>query len=117
MAGQLQRRLRFARPALVLAVASLLVASAAGAATTSSPSPDARLDAALQAIVDRNDGPPGISVVVQRDATPVLHTAGVADTATKAPIGLDDAMRLASTAKAFSGATATSLVAKGSLYI
>ena len=54
-------------------------------------------------------------MVVQRGASPVLHTAGVADTATKAQIALDDSMRLASVAKAFSGATALSLVADGTL--
>ena len=66
---------------------------------------------------DATTGRPGVSVVVQRGASPVLHTAGVADTATKAQIALDDAMRLASVAKAFSGAAALSLVADGTLQL
>lgn len=96
-------------------LAALTVAvPAAGAATKS---PDAQLDAAMQQIVKRKDGPPGISVVVQRGATPVLHTAGVADQATNAPWQLDDSMRLASVAKAFTGAAALFLVAEGRLAV
>jgi D-alanyl-D-alanine carboxypeptidase len=53
--------------------------------------------------------------VVQSGDTPVLHTAGVADVATGAPIGVDDSMRLASVAKAFSGAAALALYAEGTL--
>ena len=54
-------------------------------------------------------------MVVQRDAEPVQLTAGDGDVATKAPFGLTDAMRLASVAKAFSGAAAVSAVADGKL--
>ena len=63
----------------------------------------------------RADGSPGVSVVVQRGSSPTLFTAGVADTATKQPIAIHDAMRLASVAKAFSGAAAVSAVADGKL--
>jgi D-alanyl-D-alanine carboxypeptidase len=95
------------------AVAALAVA--APAADAAAKSPDAQLDAALQKIVARKDGPPGISVVVQRGDTPVLHTAGAADLTTKQPFTLDDSMRLASVAKAFTGAAALALVAQGKL--
>jgi D-alanyl-D-alanine carboxypeptidase len=98
----------------LLAVASLvLVALPSGAATSKA---DTALQRALDAIVQREDGPPGIAVVVQRGSQPaILHTAGVADISTKQPITAGDAMRLASVAKAFSGAAAVSAVADGKL--
>jgi D-alanyl-D-alanine carboxypeptidase len=82
-----------------------------GAATA-----DQRLDRAIEAFVDADGGPPGIAVVVQRGAGgAALHTAGVADLTTGAEIAMDDHMRLASVAKAFSGAAALSVVADGKL--
>ena len=88
------------------------VVPASGAATSEGRH---RVHRALDAFVRRADASPGISVVVQRDAMPVLHAAGLADTATEAPIRIDDSMRLASVAKAFSGAAALALVADGNL--
>src|SRR6476619_5507343 len=82
-----------------------LVAPAGGAATSKA---DAALQRALDAFVKRSDGPNGISVVVQSGAEPVQFTAGVGDVATKAPWAVSDEMRLASVAKAFSGAAALS---------
>jgi D-alanyl-D-alanine carboxypeptidase len=69
----------------------------------------------MDAIVKHADGPPGISVVVQRGAAPVQLTAGYGDAATQQPFGLTDAMRLASVAKAFCGAAAVSAVGDGKL--
>jgi len=97
-----------------LALTGVLTAPAAGAASSTAKA-DAALQRALDAIVKHRDGPPGISVVVQRGAHPVQLTAGVGDLATKQPFGLTDAMRLASVAKAFSGAAAVSAVADGKL--
>lgn len=54
-------------------------------------------------------------MVVQRGRRAMLHTAGVADVRTRRSIKLSDHMRLASVAKAFSGAVALSLVAEGKL--
>jgi D-alanyl-D-alanine carboxypeptidase len=96
-----------------LALATLVVAApGVGAATAKD---EAALQRALDAFVKRADGPNGISVVVQRDADPVQLTAGYGDVATRSPFGLTDAMRLASVAKAFSGAAAMSAVADGKL--
>jgi D-alanyl-D-alanine carboxypeptidase len=96
-----------------LAIAgSLLVVPASGAATSKA---DTALQQALDAFVKRPDGPHGISVVVQSGADPVQLTAGVGDVATKAPWGVGDEMRMASVAKAFSGAAAVSAVADGKL--
>lgn len=97
-----------------LVVATVVVTAPNSGATTSTA--DRNLQRALDAIVTRDDGPPGISVVVQRGSAPAtLLTAGVADTATETPFAAGDAMRMASVAKAFSGAAALSLVAEGKL--
>jgi D-alanyl-D-alanine carboxypeptidase len=76
---------------------------------------DIALDRALAQLVRQADGPPGVAVVVQRGAQAVLHQAGTADLATGTPIRAFESMRLASVAKAFSGAVALSLVAGGRL--
>ncbi len=69
----------------------------------------------MQRLVSRPDGPPGAISVVQRGKHRRVHKAGVADLgADKAPGGRMR-MRIASTAKAMSGATALSLVARGKL--
>ena len=99
---------------VAVAAASLALVALPGGAVPSR-TPDTNLDRALDAFVAQKDGPPGVSVVVQRGASPVLHTAGVADTSTTAPIAIDDSMRLASVAKAFSGSAALSLVGDGTL--
>ena len=92
------------------------VAQNAGAASAGrAHRADAALDRALARLVRHADGPPGIAVVVQRGHRPVLHRAGTANLATGAPIRASDSMRLASVAKAFSGAVALSLVADGKL--
>lgn len=54
-------------------------------------------------------------VVLQRDRTSRVLRAGVADLATGRPIEPTDHMRIASTAKAFSGAVALRLVQQGAL--
>jgi D-alanyl-D-alanine carboxypeptidase len=90
------------------------ISAAAGA--TSASTADTRLDRALTALVGRSDGPPGAAVVVQRaTAGPVLHQAGTAVAGTDTPIVATDHIRLASVAKAFSGAVALSVVASGEL--
>jgi D-alanyl-D-alanine carboxypeptidase len=84
-------------------------------ASSDTASADRALDLALTTFVETGASP-GIAAVVQRgDSAAVLHTAGEADTATGAPIGIDDHVRLASVAKAFSGAVALSVVADGAL--
>jgi D-alanyl-D-alanine carboxypeptidase len=76
---------------------------------------DAALDRALTRLVQRPDGPPGAIALVQRGSQKVLHRAGVADLNGKTPIEGADSMRLASVAKAFSGAVALSAAADGAL--
>jgi len=98
--------------AIVVALAIAVLPTGAHAASSVA---DRNLQRALDAIVTRDDGPPGVSAVVQRGSTPKFFTAGVADTTTKQPFASGDAMRMASVAKAFSGATALSLVAESEL--
>ena len=84
-------------------------------ATTSVKASDAALDGALKALVARHGGPPGVIAVVQRGQDREVHTFGVANIETGRRIGINDRMRIASAAKAFSGAVALSLVSKGKL--
>jgi D-alanyl-D-alanine carboxypeptidase len=98
--------------ALAVALAGVLPAAAA---TSKPAAADAALDQALERFVGQLDGPPGIAVVVQRGAAPSLHEAGAAVFDTTTPIQSTDHVRLASVAKAFSGAVATSVVASGEL--
>lgn len=103
------------RMVLVGSLALVMLGVMAPGSGAAPPSSDTALQRALDAFVKRADGPPGISVVVQRGAQPEQFTAGLGDVATKQEFGLTDAMRLASVAKAFSGAAAVSAVADGKL--
>lgn len=73
------------------------------------------LSAALRGLVRMPDGPPGAIVVVQRGGRRHVYAAGVRRLGTRQPVRAADRMRVASTAKAFSGAVALSLVADGKL--
>ena len=73
------------------------------------------LQRALEHFVSREGGPPGIIVVVTRGKSIDVHTAGVANLESRRPIHIHDHMRLASVAKAFSGAASLSLVTSGQL--
>jgi D-alanyl-D-alanine carboxypeptidase len=69
----------------------------------------------LEQLVRAPGGPPGAIAVLQRDGARRVVRAGVADLATGRPPQPDDHMRIASTAKAFSGAVALSLVDRHAL--
>jgi D-alanyl-D-alanine carboxypeptidase len=60
-------------------------------------------------------GPPGVIAVIQRGKHREIHTFGVANVRTGRPMRIDDRMRIASAAKAFSGAVALSLVSEDKL--
>lgn len=83
------------------------------ASETGSPADD--LDRALAELVAMPGGPPGVISIVQVGDKQTVHTAGVADTTTGAAPEATDHMRIASAAKAFSGAAALSLVDQGKL--
>ncbi len=91
----------------------------AGAVLMTAPSPvlaaDTRLQRQLDALVAAEGGPPGAIVTLRRGGHTKVFTAGVADTKTRRPPRANDRMRIASVAKAFSGAVALRLVADGKL--
>ena len=78
-----------------------------------------RSGSALQRAVDHltevPEGPPGAVVLVQRAADLRVVRAGVANVLTRAPMRPWKHMRIASTAKAYSGGVALSLVEQGLL--
>ncbi|WP_268270568.1 serine hydrolase domain-containing protein [Streptomyces sp. MNU76] len=110
------------RPSLVALLGAsclggLLLAPTAGASADGGA--DGRGERALQRqleeLVATPGGPPGVIAVLQRDGSPRVLRAGVADLESGRPIEITDHMRIASTAKAFSGAVALRLVQQGEL--
>ncbi|MFF1542620.1 serine hydrolase domain-containing protein [Streptomyces sp. NPDC058291] len=104
---------------IVVATASLaaLVPATSGAASGAGPGPSD--DRALQRQIDRfvsePGGPPGVIAVLRDGRRTRVLRAGVSDLATGRPPQVKDHMRIASTAKAFNGAVALSLVDRGAL--
>jgi D-alanyl-D-alanine carboxypeptidase len=98
-------------------IAIALFSTCTGTALASDPvsKADRALDRALQRLVKIPGGPPGVIAVVQRGNRREVHTAGVADVMTGAPLRARQYARIGSTAKAFSGAVALSLVDQGVL--
>jgi D-alanyl-D-alanine carboxypeptidase len=76
---------------------------------------DAALDRALEELVAMRGGPPGVIAIVQRGPHREVHSFGVRNLNGDLPLRAKDHMRIASAAKAFSGAVALSLVSKGKL--
>lgn len=105
------------RSVLLLTLVPLLFASAVGnaVAAKSAAQADLVLDRALTGLVEAKDGPPGVIAVIQRGGERVTHKAGVADVKAGSLMGAANRMRIASVAKAFSGAVALSLVDDGLL--
>ena len=75
----------------------------------------AKLQRQLEGLVAAEAGPPGALVTLRRGARTTVLTAGVADVASGRKPRATDHMRIASMAKAFSGAIAFRLVAEGRL--
>lgn len=69
----------------------------------------------LQQLTTAPGGPPGAIAVLKRGSRTEVYRAGVAETGTDRPIEVTDHMRIASTAKAYSGAVALQLVDRGKL--
>lgn len=106
--------MRLVRSFSVLATLSCLVlalgAGAAGAKTT-----DAQVLKGLEGLVTSPGGPPGAIATLYRDGKLTTLSAGRADNARAAKPRATDHMRIASVAKAFSGAVALNLVRSGQL--
>ncbi|MFJ7591191.1 serine hydrolase domain-containing protein [Streptomyces sp. NPDC097617] len=79
------------------------------------PRHDKGLQRQLDGLVAQEDGPPGVIAMLTRGDRTQVYTAGVGDIATGRPPHPDDHMRIASIAKAFSGAVALRLVDQGLL--
>ncbi|MDX6362237.1 MAG: D-alanyl-D-alanine carboxypeptidase [Streptomyces sp.] len=69
----------------------------------------------LQELTTAPGGPPGAIAVLKRGSRTEVYRAGVAETGTGRPIEITDHMRIASTAKAYSGAVSLQLVDRGKL--
>ncbi|MEV7563477.1 serine hydrolase domain-containing protein [Streptomyces sp. NPDC089795] len=113
-------RLRSGLSATVLTAAALggllQPAQAAGAPAPDGPGRhDKGLQRQLDGLVAQEDGPPGVIALLTRGDRTEVYTAGVGDIATGRPPHPDDHMRIASIAKAFSGAVALQLVDQGLL--
>lgn len=101
------------KPFVAVAAAALLTFSIDPA--SAGDEGEASLQRVLERFVAREGGPPGIVVVVARGESIDVLTAGYANLESRRPIRINDHMRLASVAKAFSGAAALALVARGRL--
>jgi len=99
---------------LAASVPSYQAVADAGA-PSGSASELSRLGRAMDSLVARSDGPPGVIVVVHRGNHRLVLTSGVANVRTGREIRVTDHMRIASVAKAFSGAVALTLVDRGRL--
>ncbi|MFE7074772.1 serine hydrolase domain-containing protein [Streptomyces sp. NPDC057620] len=76
---------------------------------------DRALRQQLQDLTTAPGGPPGAIAVLKRGSRTEVYRAGVAETGSDRPIKVTDHMRIASTAKAYSGAVALRLVDSGDL--
>lgn len=76
---------------------------------------DRALRAQLRELTSAPGGPPGVIAVLTRGSRTQVLRAGVAETGTGRPIEATDHMRIASTAKAYSGAVSLQLVDRGKL--
>ncbi|MFE7273514.1 serine hydrolase domain-containing protein [Streptomyces sp. NPDC057623] len=101
---------RLGAVSLITVCLALLSPATAGAATPPGPHTDAALQQQLDDLVRTPGGPPGAIAVLRDGGGSRVLRAGVANLATGRRPGPDDHMRIASTAKAFSGAVALSLV-------
>ena len=111
MEAHVQIRLTsFATIALLAAVAVTVLITASPAVAGGG-----RLNASLDRIIDNPQGPPGLSVIVQRRNRIEFRHRGVANRKTGAKPKINSPMRIASMAKAFNGAIALSLASQGKL--
>ena len=113
----ISRRRFLQQTALATAVASVpyLAGRSTAYGKEKAKGADAALDRALKQLVAMEGGPPGVIAVIQRGQHREVHTFGVANVRTGRPMRIHDHMRIASAAKAFSGAVALSLVSEGKL--
>jgi D-alanyl-D-alanine carboxypeptidase len=100
-----------------LLLALLLVAAALVATAPAATAKPKRLQAALDAITSNAAGPPGASVLIERGKRKTYLSSGIANLGSGAAPRPALRMRIASMAKAFSGAVALRLVDDGKLHL
>jgi D-alanyl-D-alanine carboxypeptidase len=98
-----------------LALLCLGLALSAGAGAAAAKSTDAEVQKGLEALVAAPGGPPGAIATLYRDGKLTTLSAGVSQVGKSAKPRATDHMRIASVAKAFSGAVALNLVQAGKL--
>jgi D-alanyl-D-alanine carboxypeptidase len=109
-------RLAPAAASLITLSLTLLTSAPVGAAThPGPPHGDSGLQQRLDELVRTPGGPPGVIAVLKDGKHTRVVRAGVADLETGRKPQPHDHMRIASTAKAFSGAVALALVDRGAL--
>ncbi|MET9697245.1 serine hydrolase domain-containing protein [Streptomyces sp. NPDC006529] len=113
------RRIRSSlRLAAAVAVCGAVLATSvqsAQAGADRNPPPGTSLHQELRELVNRTDGPPGVIAVLRDGDRTRVYRAGVADIDSGRPPRATDHMRIASVAKAFTGAVALRLVDRGRL--
>ncbi len=114
MASSLICRARLVAIAAVLAIA---VGAAPVQAAKSPAATDLALQLAMSRLVEMPGGPPGLAVIIDHGTQRSFHANGLADLASHAYWAPNDHMRIASVAKAFSGAAALGLVDRGKLAV
>jgi D-alanyl-D-alanine carboxypeptidase len=106
--------MRLLRP-LSAALALLCLGLAIGVGVASAKSTDAQVQAGLEALVEAPGGPPGAIATLYRGGKLTTLSVGVSNVKKSAAPRATDHMRIASVAKAFSGAVALNLVQAGKL--
>ncbi|GAA1964571.1 serine hydrolase domain-containing protein [Catenulispora subtropica] len=112
MVGTLRSRLTTATVAAACALTSALTAVTASPAAAAGDG----LQRELDRLVGAEGGPPGVVVVLDRRGHRTVYRSGLAVVDPRRP-SPDDHMRIASVAKAFSGAVALQLVDRGRLHL
>lgn len=100
---------------LLAAAVTAIVFACGTAHADPSTDADAALDRALGKLVAMKGGPLSVVAIVQRGDDLKVHSYGTAKDGVNRPASADMHMRVASVAKAFSGAVALSLVKRGAL--
>jgi len=103
------------RATCVVAVCLTALCQAPTSPAAASAPRDTDLSDQIEQLVHAPGGPPGVIAVLRRDGNTRVVRAGVADLATGRRPSPGDHMRIASTAKAFSGAVALTLVDRHAL--
>jgi D-alanyl-D-alanine carboxypeptidase len=100
---------------IVSAVVILAVSTGIATTAAAAPSTPADVQRGLEQLVDAPGGPPGAIATMYRNGKLTVLRAGRADVKHKGAPKATDHMRIASVAKAFSGAVALNLVRAGKL--